>query len=73
MLCEDLEPQQAELVAQRLRAAAAQPFTVHGQPIQLTAAVGISTSIGQPSTKDPATLLQRADQHMYQAERAHPT
>ena len=64
VLCEDLEPRQAELVAQRLRAAAAQPFTVCGHRVQLTAAVGISTSIGQPHTNDPAALLQRADQHM---------
>ena len=73
VLCEDLEPRQAELVVQRLRAAAAQPFTVCGHRVQLTAAVGISTSIGQPHTNDPATLLQRADQHMYQAKRANPT
>ena len=69
VLCEDLEPSEAEFVAQRLRAAAADPFTVHGHQVQLTAAVGISTSIQQSDTTDPATLLQRADQHMYRAKR----
>lgn len=72
VLCEDLEPSQAQLVAQRLRAAAAQPFTVQGHLVQLTAAVGISTSIQQSDTNDPAALLQRADQHMYHAKRSHP-
>jgi len=73
VLCEDLEPAQAELVAERLRAAAAEPFTVHGHRVQLTAAVGISTSVQQSDTFDPAALLQRADQHMYHAKRGNST
>ncbi len=73
VLCEDLEPAQAELVAERLRAAAAEPFTVHGHRVQLTAAVGISTSVHQSESNDPAALLQRADQHMYHAKRGNPT
>lgn len=74
VLCEDTDSEQAEVVAGRLRDAAAEPFTLDGHTVLLTAAVGVTTSdvdldgLGQ---LDPETMLRRADRQMYAAKPGH--
>ena len=66
ILCRDTDPQYGHAMAERLRAAAAQPFRLDGASVRLTATVGISStdrSAGRPAS--PAELVHRADQHMY--------
>ncbi len=69
VLCADTDPEQADAIAERLRAAAAEPFTVDGRTIRLTAAVGISTSpVARSQPVAAADLLRQADQRMYEAK-----
>ena len=64
VLCEDTGPQHAMSIADRLRAAAAEPFDVDGARITLSAAVG-----GCPAhLADPAALLREADRRMYETK-----
>lgn len=64
VLCEDTEPHHAAAIAQRLRAAAAEPFLVDGTELVLSAAVG-----GCPAyVADPVDLLREADQRMYETK-----
>src|SRR3954471_6101911 len=60
-------------IAERLRAAAAEPFAIDGRSISLTAAVGIGTSqtVG-PAATDAAALLRQPDPHMYEQTRRQP-
>ena len=67
VLCEDLDPGEGEMIAERLRSAAAAPFLVDGHAITLTAAVGAS-ACGRDD-RDAACVLRRADQEMYAAKR----
>ena len=72
VLCVDTEPDQAEAIGDRLRAAVAHPFALDGHQVQVTAAVGISVSLprdrdGRPV--DPTDLLREADRRMYDAKR----
>jgi diguanylate cyclase (GGDEF)-like protein len=57
----------ADQVAERLRAAIAQPMDAGGHPVQLTASVGhVSTS----RPVDAVALLTRADEAMYADKRS---
>ena len=71
VLCEDTSEQQAELIAERLRAAAAWPFDLPVGRVVISASVGVSTS-ADPSD-DPAELVRRADLSMYAVKRSRRT
>lgn len=56
----------AAVLAERLRAAiAAEPFTHAGATLQVTASIGLATSLGND---DPASLARRADEALYAAK-----
>ena len=65
MLCADTEPRHVVSIAQRLRAAAAEPFLINDMKIILSVAVGSSPAY----VADPAALLREADRRMYQTKR----
>jgi diguanylate cyclase (GGDEF)-like protein/PAS domain S-box-containing protein len=65
VLCEDAEPRHAASIAQRLRAAAAEPFLIDNTAVCLSAAVGSSPA----HLADPAELLREADRRMYETKR----
>jgi diguanylate cyclase (GGDEF)-like protein/PAS domain S-box-containing protein len=71
VLCVGADPLRASVVAERLRAAAAEPFVIDGRPVALSATVGVSTSdLGAgPPLRDPIDLVRRADLHMYETRR----
>lgn len=73
VLCVATAPQHAEAIAERLRAAAAEPFTVDGHTLTLSAAVGHTTIASRADTTiertDAADLLRQADQRMYEVKR----
>jgi diguanylate cyclase (GGDEF)-like protein/PAS domain S-box-containing protein len=69
VLCEDIEPHHAVAIAERLRAAAAQPFRVDGNEITLSAAVGSC----RVHSADPADVLREADRRMYETKRRTTT
>jgi len=70
VLCVDTEPHQAEAIAERLRAAVAEPLTVDGREFSVTATVGLSASgITPPNATDASRLLRQADERMYEAKR----
>jgi diguanylate cyclase (GGDEF)-like protein/PAS domain S-box-containing protein len=65
VLCEEADPRRAASIAERLRAAAAEPFLVDDVPIRLSAAVG-----GCPAVlPDAAAVLREADRRMYETKR----
>ena len=68
VLCEDTSEGQAQVIADRLRAAAAWPFDLPVGRVSISASVGVSTS-ADPSD-DPAELVRRADISMYAVKRA---
>ena len=68
VLCVDTQPHQAEAIAERLRAAVAEPFAIEGRAISITAAIGVSAS-DITTAIDPALLLRQADERMYEAKR----
>ena len=73
VLCVDTEPHHAAAIADRLRAAVAEPFTVDGHTINITAAVGVSASnVGRSTCADATGLLRQADERMYEAKRRRP-
>jgi diguanylate cyclase (GGDEF)-like protein len=66
VLLEDLnQPSDARTIAKRIIDLLAQPTTIEGQPIQVTASVGIAYGDG---TQPAEQLVQQADQAMYQAK-----
>jgi diguanylate cyclase (GGDEF)-like protein/PAS domain S-box-containing protein len=67
VLCVDMEPRHGAQVAERLRAAAAEPFVIDGHTISITAAVGVSTSEAvDPTDPGAAAMLHEADRAMYE-------
>jgi diguanylate cyclase (GGDEF)-like protein/PAS domain S-box-containing protein len=72
VLCVDTQPHQAEAIAERLRAAVAEPFAIEGLAITITAAIGVSAS-DVTTAIDPALLLRQADARMYEAKRRRAT
>jgi GGDEF domain-containing protein len=65
VLCEDTEARHAASIADRLRAAAAEPFLIGDTQVCLSAAVGSSPA----HVADPAELLREADRRMYETKR----
>jgi diguanylate cyclase (GGDEF)-like protein/PAS domain S-box-containing protein len=73
VLCVDTEPHQADAIADRLRAAVAEPFTVDGRTIEITAAVGVgATGVARSTPVDANGLIRQADERMYEAKRRRP-
>ena len=64
VLCEDAEPHHAAAIANRLCAAAAEPFVVDGVEIRLSAAVGSCPA----HLAEPNDLLREADRRMYETK-----
>jgi len=60
------QPTHSAVVAQKILAAIARPFTFDGQHFQITASIGISTYPGD--SEDPQNLLKNADIAMYRAK-----
>lgn len=58
VLCEDAAPDALQIVAERIRSALAQPFTIARREIALTASLGIVRSTSDRA--DPEALLQDA-------------
>jgi diguanylate cyclase (GGDEF)-like protein len=68
ILCEDLDgPEQVDVVAARVGAAVAQPFSLSGIDVDVTVSVGIAYS--GPGDHLSEQLLVDADTAMYQAKR----
>jgi len=65
VLCEDTDPRHAASIAERLQAAAAEPFLIDNTRVCLSAAVGSSPA----QVTDPADLLREADRRMYETKR----
>ena len=76
-LCPDTAADQAEGIAERLRAVAARPFGLARGSVVLSAAIGVA--VDSPAGRsgsaapDPETLLHRADLQMYRAKDAQRT
>jgi diguanylate cyclase (GGDEF)-like protein/PAS domain S-box-containing protein len=69
VLLEDLQSlQEAVAVAERMLQVIAQPFTVAGSTVRISASIGIAGS--RPELADPGALLLAADQALYAAKRA---
>jgi diguanylate cyclase (GGDEF)-like protein/PAS domain S-box-containing protein len=68
VLCEDTSETQAEVIADRLRTAAAWPFDLPDGRVTISASVGVASS-AEPSD-EPAELVRRADVSMYAVKRA---
>jgi diguanylate cyclase (GGDEF)-like protein/PAS domain S-box-containing protein len=69
VLCEDTEPRHVSTIAERLRAAAAEPFLIDDAEIILSVAVGSSPAYASPTyIADPAALLGEADRRMYETK-----
>lgn len=67
LLLEDLTaPDQATLVADRIKQTLEQPFQLRGQEVFVTASLGIA--MARPDRSDPETLLRDADIAMYRAK-----
>lgn len=65
VLCEDTEPQHVSTIAERLHAAAAEPFLINDTEVVLSVAVGSSPA----HVADPVALLREADRRMYETKR----
>ncbi|MCB0994217.1 MAG: bifunctional diguanylate cyclase/phosphodiesterase, partial [Acidimicrobiales bacterium] len=70
LLCEELRDLgQLEAVARRVQGAFAQPFTVRGSALRLTASMGIAYALADDGAHPTAErLLQEADSAMYAAK-----
>jgi diguanylate cyclase (GGDEF)-like protein len=69
VICDGLQrADQAERVADKIAAALAEVFVVEGEPLQLTASIGLAFC--GPGASMPDTLLREADSAMYQAKEA---
>ena len=67
MLCEDLaDEDDACVLAERVGALIAEPVTIEGATVAVTASIGVALARG-PGI-DPGTLLRTADQAMYAAK-----
>lgn len=68
VLCEKAGSREDVLaIARRLVADLAQPFTVGGATVRISASVGVA--FAQPGAEDPGELVRRADRAMYAAKR----
>jgi len=70
VVCDELpDPSEADEIANRLHAALAPTFTVHGEQVRLRASVGVAVAATDQPV-DPRELLHAADQAMYRAKPA---
>ncbi len=67
VLCEDIAPQHAMRVADRIVRTIAEPFELDGRLVQTTISVGVA--IGDERTRSVDALVRSADQAMYEAKR----
>jgi diguanylate cyclase (GGDEF)-like protein len=67
LLCEDIDPDHAVRVAERVVRSIAEPFELSGRSVQTTISVGVA--IGDDRTPDVDALIRSADQAMYEAKR----
>lgn len=65
LLSELNQPEQSELVAQRVIDLLVEPFTVQGQPLHVGASIGISLSLHASTTQE---MLEHADASLYSAK-----
>jgi diguanylate cyclase (GGDEF)-like protein/PAS domain S-box-containing protein len=69
VLCEDLDdPADALLLASRVRAAVAEPFTAGTTDLEITISIGISIASAEDDAT-PDSVLRDADEAMYSAKR----
>ncbi|HTK17212.1 MAG TPA: EAL domain-containing protein [Acidimicrobiia bacterium] len=68
VLCEDIEPELASKVAERVVAAVARPLQIGIATLHVTVSVGIAVSEGDATEVD--VLIRSADEAMYAAKRA---
>ena len=67
VLCEDIEPEVALKVAERVVAAVARPLHIGPATLHVTVSVGIAVRRGEPTQVD--LLIRSADEAMYAAKR----
>jgi diguanylate cyclase (GGDEF)-like protein len=67
LLCEDIDPEHALRVAERLARVVAEPFELNSRTIQTTVSIGVA--IGDERTPEVDALIRSADQAMYEAKR----
>jgi len=67
LLCEDIDPDHAVRVAERLVRTIAEPFDLDGRTVQTTVSIGVA--IGDNRAGDVDALIRSADQAMYEAKR----
>jgi diguanylate cyclase (GGDEF)-like protein len=61
--------EECEFLAQRVKSAIAQPFRIGEHTIRVSASVGSVTA--EAAQADLEAMLQRADENLYEAKRAH--
>jgi diguanylate cyclase (GGDEF)-like protein/PAS domain S-box-containing protein len=66
VVCRDVAPGEAELVAARITDVLSRPVTLGGQVLQVTASIGIAVS--PPVDREAELILQLADAAMYEAK-----
>jgi diguanylate cyclase (GGDEF)-like protein/PAS domain S-box-containing protein len=69
VLCELPDPSETDEIANRLQAALAPAFTVHGEQVRLHASVGVAVAAADQPV-EPSELLHAADLAMYRAKPA---
>jgi diguanylate cyclase (GGDEF)-like protein len=67
LLCEDIDPDHAVRVAERVARTMAAPFEVDGRTVSTTISIGVA--IGDDRTPSVDALIRSADQAMYEAKR----
>ena len=70
ILLEDLDADEAQVVAERVRAALARPFVVDGRSLTQRASIGIACAQGPAAAIAAADLLRNADIALYAAKAA---
>ncbi|MDQ1397055.1 MAG: hypothetical protein QOG64_2314 [Acidimicrobiaceae bacterium] len=66
VLCRDIDPREATAVAERLAAAAGEPFRVGGRELQMTFSTGIALAGPEPAAAE--AVIRAADTAMYRAK-----
>src|SRR5262249_55179176 len=67
LLCEDIDPDHALRVAERVVRTINEPFDLLGRNVHTSMSIGVA--IGDDRTPDVDTLIRSADQAMYEAKR----
>jgi diguanylate cyclase (GGDEF)-like protein/PAS domain S-box-containing protein len=66
ILCRDTDTEGAERLARRVSDALAPPVPIPGEPVHVTASIGVA--VAPPLEPDPESLLRHADAAMYEAK-----